>query len=197
MHQAVGPKLDAWEKEPPLHDETRFTPWAQPGWSSWNGMSPEKEFCDFVVGLVRLTEPRRLIETGVGQGFLARRLKPVLGNELRLLCFEESDDWRDALAALAFFDGETCALSKKGTPSESELAEADLCILDSAFRIRFEELRTWWRVASSRAMVVLHDVSKRHDEATGHAASARLIEELGIQGFFLQNPRGGFVGVKP
>jgi hypothetical protein len=160
-------------------------------------MSPEKEFCDFVVELVKLQQPRKLIETGVGQGFLARRLKPVLSDEQRLLCFEESDDWREALAELPFFDGERCGLSKSGSPSDSELAEADLCILDSAFRIRFDELRTWWKVAHPRAIVVLHDVSKRHDEATGHAASARLVEELGIPGFFLQNPRGGFAGVKP
>jgi hypothetical protein len=37
---------------------------------------PRKEFCEFVVQLVELTRPSEVIETGIGQGFLARRIKP-------------------------------------------------------------------------------------------------------------------------
>jgi hypothetical protein len=36
---------------------------------------PRKEFCEFVVQLVELTRPSEVIETGTGQGFLARRIK--------------------------------------------------------------------------------------------------------------------------
>jgi hypothetical protein len=189
--------VDAWEAEPPLRDETRWTPWAEPGWSSWNGMSPEKEFCEFVVQLVELTRPSEVIETGTGQGFLARRIKPRSGEARRLTCFESDSVWREAMASLPFFDGEQCVLSPNPTPSEAEFAGAGVSVLDSKMRFRPSELETWWSSAASGALVVVHDASKRHPPDTGHAMLARRITELGIPGFFLQNPRGGFVGVKP
>lgn len=160
-------------------------------------MSPEKEFCEFVAELVKLTQPQMVIETGVGQGFLARRLKPQLREGQQLVCFEEDPEWREALASLEFFDGTRCRLSAEATPAEVDFVAADLCVFDSEFKLRYAELEAWWQWAKRGAIVVLHDVKRRLGETSGHTVSAQLIENFGIPGFFLKNPRGGFVGVKP
>ena len=160
-------------------------------------MSPEKEFCDFVAQLIELTRPSEVIETGTGQGFLTRRIKPRPGEARRLTCFESHPVWREAMASLPFFDGEQCALSPNPTPSEAEFATAGVSVLDSKIKFRPSELEAWWRSAPSGALVVVHDASRRHDADPSHALMTRLITELGIPGFFLENPRGGFVGVKP
>ena len=51
---------------PDLYDEQVFTPWAEPGWTAPNGMSPETEVCDFFASLVRMLKPEVVVETGVG-----------------------------------------------------------------------------------------------------------------------------------
>jgi hypothetical protein len=34
------PLIGAWDDEPDPLDETRYTPWGEPGWHSWNGDEP-------------------------------------------------------------------------------------------------------------------------------------------------------------
>jgi hypothetical protein len=188
----------AWEEEPELVDETSFTPWAEPGWRSWNDMSPELEFCELAAELARLSGARTLIETGVGQGFLTRRVATRLGPGQRLVCFEANGLWREALSEIAFFRGDgPCSLSTRATPNDIELASAGLCIIDSGLGIRFDELRAWWEHAAPGALLLVHDTGNNHPPQTPHAQIAALILELGIPGTFLKNPRGAFLGVKP
>jgi hypothetical protein len=186
----------AWREEPPVVDESVYTTWAKPGWHSWNNMSPEVEFCSFACDLARMVEPSLVIETGTGQGFLTRRLFASLGEGQRLECFEADSTWRRALSSLAFFQDRRCDLSTKETPGADELAHAELCVFDSSFPLRRRELELWSRVAPDRAVVLVHDAGNRHPDWTPHAELARLIEQLEIPGVFLQNPRGGFLGVK-
>jgi hypothetical protein len=187
----------AWNEEPSPVAEATYSPTAGPGWQAWNDHSPEVEFCDFVGTLVQLTEPATVIETGTGQGFVTRRMKEHMGPEQRLLCFESSPEWRQALQALPDFDGETCALSEKETPDDADFSTATLSVLDSRFRHRFDEVTAWWRAAPPGALVVIHDTGNEHSADTGHARLGALIRELGIPGVFLKNPRGGFLGFKP
>jgi hypothetical protein len=133
--EAADPLLaSAWCGEPDPHDEARNTPWAEPGWHSWNDMSPEVEICHFVVALVEVLRPPRVIETGTGQeGFITRRVKEQLRDGQRLTCFESDPAWREALRSLAFFDGSVCLLSPNDSPDDEQMAVADLCFLDSDF----------------------------------------------------------------
>ena len=186
----------AWRGEPPVVDETAYTAWAMPGWHSWNNMSPELEFCAFACDLARMVQPSLAIETGTGQGFLTRRLTESLREGQRLLCFEAEPTWRDALASLPFFDDPRCDLSADETPNADEFAAAQLCVFDSGFPMRRRELELWSRSAPERAVVLVHDAGNRHPDWTPHADLARLIDELGIPGVFLRNPRGGFLGMK-
>jgi hypothetical protein len=186
----------AWAGEPYPVDEVRNTPWAEPGWHSWNNMSPEVEICDFVVALVKTLRPHRVIETGTGQGFVTRRVKYQLREGQQLACFELDSTWRAALGSLAFFDGSRCLLSPAESPDDEEMAAADLCFLDSDFACRLPEIERWWHAAPEGAVVLVHDAGNGHGRETPHALVRQKITELGIPGFFLRNPRGAFVGIK-
>ena len=187
----------AWAAEPELVDETTFTEWARPGWHSWSATSPELEFCELAATIVKLVEPRTVIETGTGQGFLTRRLAEGLGPERRLRCFEGSPEWRQALASLPFFGEPARQLSSNATPDEIDFAWAELCVLDSDFELRLGELETWWRGARPGAVVLVHDAGNGNPSGTHQARIGELLLELEIPGTFLNNPRGGFLGVKP
>ncbi len=169
----------------------------EPGWHSWNDMSAEVELCDFVVALANVLRPGRLIETGIGQGFLTRRLKAALGADQLLICFESDDTWREALSTLRFFDREPAVLSSSESPSAAELSRAELTCLDSDLRHRLPEIERWWEAAAPGATLVVHDAGNGHSADTVHGQVRDTITRLGIPGFFLANPRGAFVGVKP
>ena len=189
-------QASGWTVEPLPRDEILNTPWADPGWHSWNNMSPEVELCELVVSLIVAARPKWIIETGTGQGFLTRRIGAVLRGEQSLTCFESDPMWRKALTLLPFFDGEHRVISPNDSPNTAELATADLTFLDADFPYRLPEITRWWQAAAEGAVVVVHDAGNRHGPDTAHATVRALIVELAIPGFFLANPRGAFIGVK-
>jgi predicted O-methyltransferase YrrM len=186
-----------WAAEPELQDETLNTPWADAGWHSWNDMSPESELCDALVSLVVAFRPTRIIETGTGQGFLTRRIAAVLRGDQALTCFDSDPAWRRALASLQFFDGHKCVISPHDSPDNLDFAAADLTCLDADFPYRLLEIQRWWHAAAEGALVFVHDTGNGHRPDTPHATVRAKIVELSIPGFFLANPRGAFIGVKP
>lgn len=186
----------AWAGEPDVVDEVRHTPWGEAGWQSWNDMSPEVEICNFFVRLVEVLRPRSIIETGTGQGFVARRVKPVLRDGQRLTCFESDPTWRKALGSLPFFDDACCVLSPEATPTDEEFA-ANLVFLDSDYAFRLTEIERWWRVAGEGAVLLVHDTGNGHGPETPHAWVRERVVALDIPGTFLSNPRGAFLGIKP
>lgn len=192
------PTTSAWDKHQKPVDETAFTPWADRGWKAWNGQSPEIDVCAFARMLVAMTQPLLVVETGVGQGYMTRALVPVLGDG-RMVCFESDDGWRAALWPLPFWTDNRFAvtLSPNETPDEWELAQADLCVFDSDFPVRVGEIERWDRCAKRGAVALIHDTGGQHDDTTIHRAINDLIMGLEMTGFFLRNPRGAFVAVKP
>lgn len=168
----------AWSVEPGTVDESHFTPWTKPGWSSWNDMSPEKEICEFVADLATMLAPPVTIETGTGQGFLTRRVAEALAGRGRLSCFEGSDLWRAALRRLPFFDGRACVLHEEPSPAASDFATADLTILDSDWEFRFPEIVRWHDHARPGSVLFVHDTGNGHPENSGHAKVRAHIREL-------------------
>lgn len=189
--------VGAWRGEPDPVDERSFTPRAGPGWHAWNPWSPEVEICDFVAQLAAVVRPRNVIETGTGQGFVTRRVAAQLHGEQRLSCYESSAEWRGALSSLEFFRRDGRSLAAEESPDEDAFASAELCLLDSDFAYRLPEIQRWWRCAPSGAVLFVHDAGNPHVDEPEFALTRATIEELGIPGFFLANPRGGFVGHKP
>ena len=186
-----------WAGEPDLQDEALSTPWAEAGWHSWNDMSPELEVCEALVSLVVAFRPKRIIETGTGQGFLTRRVAAVLRGDQTLTCFESDPTWRLALESLPFFDRHRCVISPHDSPDSAELATADLTCLDADFGYRLLEIQRWWQTAAAGTLVFIHDAGNGHGPDTPHATVRAKIVDLSIPGFFLANPRGAFIGVKP
>lgn len=190
------PVVLAWDRHQTIVDETEFTPGATEGWHSWNGQSPEKEVCAFVQSLCVMMQPRLVIETGVGQGYMTRTLAPVLGDHQMLIAYESDDEWRAAMWNLSFWREQhgRVQLSHNPTPLEGDMAAADLCILDSEFKIRFDEIQSWNENAKPGAVALIHDTADRPD--TIHQSVRDLIGDLGMTGVFLQNPRGCFLAVQ-
>jgi len=190
------PLLDAWAAEPTLIDETSFTPWIDPGWLSWNAMSAERDFCEFVGLLTRMLQPGLVVETGVGQGYTTRRVASGLGKGTHI-CFENDAAIRAGLSALPFFNDEHHVLMSEPTPSAEDFARADLTVLDSEPPDRYTELEIWRASARPGSVLVVHDCGNGHPEGTLHAQLRHLIEDLDIPGVFLRNPRGAFMGFHP
>jgi predicted O-methyltransferase YrrM len=185
---------DAWKGEPALVEErSRWHPDA-PAWHAWNRMAPEREFCELVGALVRMVKPALVIETGVGQGFTTRRIAPVLPPGSVLKAFESDQEWREQLASLPFFDGESRVLADTPTPSDDDFATADLFVADSASELRRDEVTRWAERAKHGSYIVAHDTGHGHPEWTPHYKLGELIASLGISGVRLPNPRGSFVG---
>ena len=185
---------DAWKSEPALGEERSRWNADAPAWQAWNPMSPEYEFCELVGALVQMVKPAFVIETGVGQGFITRRIAAALPPGSVLKAFESNRAWRARLASLPFFDGLTKVLADGPTPSDDELASADLFVADSARRFRPDEIARWAERAKKGSYIVVHDTGNGHPDWTPHHKLGELIASLAIDGVRLPNPRGSFVG---
>jgi hypothetical protein len=196
VEESGNPLLKSWVEEPPYEPESLHTPWAAPFWVAWNGMSPEVQFCDFGAALAQLMQPEKIVETGVGQGFMTRRLATVLPEGGRLLVFEDDPDIRDGLRRLPFFAQPGRTLASAPTPSAEDLSDSDLTILDSEIPSRLAEIDLWWEVAPERAALLVHDAGNGHEPDAPHHLIRDRIDAHGITGVFLRNPRGSFLGFK-
>lgn len=194
--------LTAWTMEPALVDEREFTPWAEPGWQSWNGMSPEKAFCDFAAMCVSMLRPELVVETGIGQGFTTRRVAHALSRGEAppggLRAFENDEELPSQIAALEFFASPWNEFGSTLSPTPADFEQADLTILDSEPGLRYQELSRWVHSAPNGAALIVHDCGNGHKAGTIHDALrtslAALAYNKAVEGMFLHNPRGGFFG---
>ena len=158
-------------------------------------MSPEVRFSDFVASVAELTHPAVVIETGVGQGFTTRRLAARLGPDEQLVGFEHDPELRQRLGLLPFFASPSRGLGATPSPTPEHFARADLTILDSEFPTRLHEFDTWLAAARPGAILVVHDAGNGHGPNTPQYAMRQRIEESGLTGVFLRNPRGGYLAL--
>ncbi len=190
------PTLTAWTKEQAIHDETEFTPDAEPHWLAWNGQSPEVHVVEFVCHLVGMMRPALIVETGVGQGYMTRAITAIIDSSQKLLAYESNDNWRQTMWSLPFWQDNRfiATLSGDPTPADVIVAEADLCVFDSDFEYRFTEVEMWHYIAKPGAVCLIHDTADRPD--TIHQSLRDFITGLGMTGVFLKNPRGSFMAVQ-
>ncbi len=192
------PEANGWTDFEEAVDEQTFTPWADKGWLAHNGQSPEIAVCDFVSSLVRMMQPKVVIETGVGQGYVTRVIASALeGRGGHLFAFESDDWWREMMVGQYFWveRKQVATLSQLVTPPVELIVAADLAVIDSDFDFRFAEIEWWNEYAKPGAVALIHDTADR--DGTVHQSVRGLITELGMTGVFLQNPRGAFMAVQP
>jgi hypothetical protein len=196
VEQSGNPLLRAWLEEPAAKSEAFHTSWAEPFWMAWNEVSPEIQFSDFAASLAMMIQPEKTVETGVGQGFVTRRIATILQPGQRLLAFEDNPYARDELGRLPFFAQRDHSLGSTPSPSADDLSDASLTILDSEIPSRLAEISLWWEVAPENAVLLVHDAGNEHGPHPTRHLIRNHIETLGIGGVFLKNPRGGFLGFK-
>lgn len=175
--------LAPWRQEPALVEESEFTPWADPGWLAWNQHAVEYQIAEFIGKLVPVIGPSRVIETGVGQGFITRRY------QTHRMLFESDDAWRYQLQGICDIDG-------RPTFTAAEIRHTDFTILDSNFPIRFAELFLWFDQAKEGAWLFVHDTGTKHPAGTAYQVLHGMVASLGLPGFWLDNPRGAWIGRK-
>jgi hypothetical protein len=183
--------VEAWESEPSTVTESTWTEGGE-GWHSWNVASPEREFCEFAAALVALVRPKLVVETGVGQGFLTRRVLAVLPG--RYLGYESDEELRARLRRLDVW-GERMELASGPQPSAEVLAECELAIIDSEPYQRFRDVDLWREHAPAGGYVLVHDARPDHPVQGG--GWRLLARHLGDEGVFLGNPRGSWLYRKP
>lgn len=185
-----------WDTEPRPVGEERWTPGGA-GWAAWNGKSPEVEFVEFVGAVVALCRPRRVVETGVGQGYTTRRILRGLQPDGHLDLYESDPEFREVLAdVISGRPDRRVTVAAAATPATFD--GVDLAVLDSRTTLRIPELALWAQTAPAGSICIVHDVSAAHPEGTIHrrlAAATALIGRVpGVAGFCLPNPRGSWIG---
>ena len=163
-------------------DETVLTPWGQKGWKSWNVWSPEVDVCRFVGLLARMLQPAVIVETGVGAGKITAELDR---SNATWLGYEADPQWRPRDA------------QSDVTPSADQFGAADLVILDSDWKWRFDEFALWVDHGKSDAVCFIHDAGNGHPDHSGHMRMQRAITGAGLPGMFMRNPRGSWLGIHP
>lgn len=197
----MGDLFAPWTKEPPVVPESKWSPWAHPGWLAWNGHAVEVQVAEFLARLASVVashiDDPVVMETGTGQGFVTRRVAHTLSGLGRLWCFESDHDWRERLKGEDFFVTNLNACVKKDpTPDWIDFRTADLTILDSNDPWRKSEICLWSANAQKGALLFVHDTGTLHPPHDGHFSNGFLIKMLGLTGYFLENPRGGFLAQK-
>ena len=193
-----------WENnEGTVHSERDWTPWAHPGWLAWNGHAAEVQVADFLASLAREqsadTDEWVCLETGVGQGYITRRIVSAVNPaKIRGIWVFESDlEWAGRIRQLPFWpDNLHSCIKWEITPTPKQMQQADLVILDSKKPWRQIETMMWSEVGKEGSLLYVHDTGTLHPTRDGHFSNGFMIQQLGLEGLWLENPRGGFLAQK-
>lgn len=196
--------LQPWHgDEGDTHREQEHTPWAHPGWKAWNDHAVEVQVAEFLAKLAELASPNQkewvALETGVGQGYVTRRLaKAVNPTQIRGIWTFESDlAWAGEVRQLQYWlDNLHVCIKWETTPTPKQMKDADLVILDSMDPWRKMEILLWSEVGKKGSLLFVHDTGNIHPPHDGHFTNGFLLQQLGIDGLWLENPRGAFLAQK-
>ena len=199
-----------WDnKEGEVRPERNWTPWAHPGWLSWNANAAEVQVADFLAQLARMQSAETGgsfddgewvgLETGVGQGYITRRIVSAVNPaKIRgIWCFESELEWNGRIRQLPFWpDNLHSCIKWEITPTPKQMEQADLVILDSRKPWRQIETMMWSEVGKEGSLLFVHDTGTLHPTRDGHFSNGFMIQQLGIEGIWLENPRGSFLAQK-
>lgn len=181
--------------------ERLYTPWAREGWEAWNQYGPEVPIAVFLQNLMgylsQNMETPVVVETGVGQGYITRRLNDSKKAADLVFCFESDVAWRKRLSRLDWWtccEGRPVLDPDVSTPPQFLIQAADLVILDSNDPWRMAELCLWAACGKPGSLLFVHDTGNGHPTWDGHFNLGMLIRTLQLEGIWLENPRGAFLG---
>jgi hypothetical protein len=182
--------IDAWDEEPAAVSEEQFTKRLGKGWSAWNLWSVEVEVADFLPRLVEAVDAVNVVETGCGQGYVTRRLD----GSANVITFESDDEHRAKLEALPIWHtNPLLSLADHPSPTEDEIAWADLVICDSDVEFRVDEIKRWVEHGKPGSFLWTHDTADHH----GLFAQTVLGAVDGLPQLQFGNPRGSTLVYKP
>lgn len=183
---------NAWIEEDELVDEFEFSQ-IKHGFHAWNIMSPELEFCNVAAAVVEtLPDNAFIIETGMGQGYVTRRILEVLKPTQMFASWDTDQYWVNL--AYETKSQEAFVHILPGSPIPEDIAIASLLILDSEMGTRMYEFDIWWRRAIPGSLVLIHDT---YPYSIEDRTIMSFIKRRDIQGWHFTNPRGSFLGVHP
>lgn len=189
--------LEPWTKEPTPVSERTFTPWCDQRWMAWNQHAVEVQVAQFLQLLAQELRSQiknpYIIETGVGQGFVTRRIHD---NALHYRGWESDDDWRAAVSKLLEDEPMLYVDPIDKTPKHEEIMDADLMILDSNDPFRTMEFFSWLSIGKEHSLVFVHDTGNQHPSWDGHFTLGQVIRSSKVSGFWCDNPRGAFIACR-
>jgi hypothetical protein len=186
-----------WVQEPPTKGPGNLGPQEVYPDRIWNGMSPEIGFCQFIVELLHELQwqyeekTMLIVESGVGQGFVTRR---VLGN------MREEDFYVGCEVNQYFIDLIPKDIQDRNNVAfvidnaATLLTGADLVILDSDMDVRPQELEAWIGHGKPGSHLVIHDTPEMQSPS---GVLVSRIARSGIPGHYTTNYRGGWHGIHP
>ena len=180
--------MNAWIEESELVDEFEFSGRSH-DFHAWNIMSPELEFCN-VAGYVTSTLPddALIVETGMGQGYVTRRVIDAMKPGHKFLSYEHKQSWIDLAPKIKNVD------IVFGQPPLMVMQECSFLILDSEPSRRSSEMVDWLQWAKEGSLFLVHDTY--HTEIEDNSTTS-FIKRAELEGWWLPNPRGSFLGVHP
>lgn len=192
-------KKNPWLEEEPLIPEAyinqRYDD--REAYFSWNIASPEHEFCRWVQDHAAQlsTEKNRInvLETGMGGGYITRRVLDVLGG-FSCESFHYTG-FEDMVELVEYVPEDVPICVKQGSPWAYEYRRADLVILDSAPKYRMEELRNMALHFKPGSTLFVHDAEKMRTALMNDIAKRceKYLVPWAVTYKWLDNPRGGFM----
>lgn len=187
-----------WVEEEPLVPESSISQtWNNPdAYMAWNIVSPELEFCQWIQDdVAQLTTElpfMHVLETGMGGGYITRRVLDVLGPYDKMFQYTA---FEGIVELVEYVPASVPICVKQGTPWGYDIRKADLIILDSSPKYRMDEIRNVALHGKSGAIVWVHDT---HTDPWLNDMAKRVKKYLWprCESYkWTSNPRGGFRGV--
>ncbi len=183
--------MNPWVEEEPLVDEVKFSDKVT-GFNAWNIMSPELEFCNVAKYVTEsLPNEAYIIETGMGQGYVTRRILEAMNDTQEFIAFDHQERWLSLITDVPEYPVFHYEL---GQPDYSDMIRVDFLVLDSELSRRMGEMNLWLHHSPSWSLLLVHDTFHHSIE---DGAITKFIKRHNLQGWWFDNPRGSFLGVKP
>ena len=150
------PHLAVWGNEPAPDEQGVGDGGGGGPWHGWTEEDPQSELCEFVSALVQVSRPTTILEIGVHNGFMTRRIHRGLSPGQRQYCFEPGELRRRELGRLPFFHRPDIELSPDDAPPDPLVAQADVLVLRFSGPDSQRHLERWTALSPDQSLLVVY-----------------------------------------